>query len=158
MTGRIPMTIAGHIGLQEELKRLKRVERPANVRDIETAREHGDISENAEFHAAKEKQAHLDGRMKMIEDQLARAEVIDTSKLGGTRVVFGARVELLDLNTDEEFAYTLVGPVEADVDEGRISIESPIGRALLGKEEGDDVEVRTPDGLRELEVLGVSFE
>lgn len=153
---RVPMTQKGHQTLTEELKRLKSVERPKVVREIEEAREHGDLSENAEFHAAKERQSLLDVQIREIEDKMARAQVIDVSKLSGEKVVFGATVSLVDGNGDK-VVYQIVGDHEAEPKNGRISISSPIARALIGKSEGDEVEVRTPAGARSFEILSVDF-
>lgn len=153
---RVPMTQKGYQTLHEELKRLKSVERPKVVREIEEARDHGDLSENAEFHAAKERQSLLDVQIREIEDKMARAQVIDVSKLSGEKVVFGATVSLVDGNGDK-VVYQIVGDHEAEPKNGRISISSPIARALIGKSEGDEVEVRTPAGARTFEVLSVEF-
>ncbi|MHB1845924.1 MAG: transcription elongation factor GreA [Deltaproteobacteria bacterium] len=150
---RLPMTLGGLTRLKEELKRIKSVDRPQNVRDIETARAHGDLSENAEYHAAKEKQGILDGRMKFIEDAIARAEVIDVRKLSGDRVKFGATVVLQDADTEAKVRYRLVGELEADLKQGRISVTSPIARALIGREVGELVMVQAPGGAREYEIL-----
>jgi transcription elongation factor GreA len=141
----------------EELKRLKSVERPRNVREIEEARGHGDLSENAEFHAAKERQSLLDLQIRDIEDKLARAQVIDVSKLSGDKVVFGATVALVDGDTGDKMVYQIVGDHEAEPKNGKISISSPVARALIGKSEGDEVQVRTPTGVRSLEILRVEF-
>lgn len=154
---RVPMTSRGYQFLTEELKRLKSVERPKNVREIEEARGHGDLSENAEFHAAKERQSLLDVQIRDIEDRLARAQVIEVSKLSGDRVVFGATVSLADGDTGEKMVYQIVGDHEAEPKQGRISISSPVARALIGKSEGDEVEVRTPTGVRSFEILSVEF-
>jgi transcription elongation factor GreA len=153
----IPMTRAGAEALKRELKHLKSVERPKNVQDISTARDHGDLRENAEYHAAKEKQSHLAGRISMIEDRLARAEIIDVTKLSGDRVVFGATVSLEDTDNSTKAQYTIVGETEADLKKGRISITSPIARGLIGREVGDSVTIRTPGGNREYEILEVLF-
>ena len=153
---RVPMTQRGYQTLMEELKRLKSVERPKLVREIEEARDHGDLSENAEFHAAKERQSLLDVQIREIEDKMARAQVIDVSKLSGEKVVFGATVSLVDENGDK-VVYQIVGDHEAEPKNGKISISSPIARALIGKSEGDEVEVRTPAGARTFEVLSVRF-
>lgn len=155
MSDRIPMTRSGYEGLEEELKRLKTVERPDNVKEIETARAHGDISENAEFHAAKERQSHLDGRIRNVEDKLARAQVIDPAGQSTDQVRFGLTVSLMDTDTGEELSYTILGEEESDVSKGRISITSPVARALLGKAVGDTATVRIPKGTRELEVLEI---
>ena len=153
---RVPMTQKGYQTLTEELKRLKSVERPKVVREIEEARDHGDLSENAEFHAAKERQSLLDVQIREIEDKMARAQVIEISKLSGEKVVFGATVSLVDENGDK-VVYQIVGDHEAEPKNGRISISSPIARALIGKSEGDEVEVRTPAGARAFEILNVEF-
>ncbi len=157
MAKKVPMTPEGYARLSEELKRLKSVERPAVIRAIAAAREHGDLSENAEYHAARERQSFIEGRVMELEDQLARAEVIDASQLSGDRVMFGATVRLVDEETDEEVTYRIVGPLEADIQKGLLSIESPLARALLGKEAGDEVEVQTPRGTRYFEILEVSY-
>ena len=143
--------------LKRELKRLKSVERPRIVHEISVARDHGDLSENAEYHAAKEKQSHVEGRIQMLEDRLARAEIIDVKKLAGERVVFGATVKLEDTDSGQSTQYTIVGEDEADLKKGRISITSPIARGLVGREVGDSVRIRTPGGEREYEILEVSF-
>lgn len=157
MSKKVPMTPEGYARLAEELKRLKTIERPAVIRAIAAAREHGDLSENAEYHAARERQSFIEGRVMELEDQLARAEVIDASKLSGKRVMFGATVRLVDEETEEEVTYRIVGPLEADIQQGLLSIESPLARALLGKEAGDEVEVETPRGTRYFEILEVSY-
>ena len=153
----VPMTTKGFQFLVEELKRLKSVERPKNVREIEEARDHGDISENAEFHAAKERQSLLDLQIRDIEDKLARAQVIEISKLSGDRVVFGATVALTDGDTGDKVIYQIVGDHEAEPKNGKISISSPVARALIGKSEGDQVQVRTPTGVRSFEILSVEY-
>ena len=153
----VPMTTKGFQFLVEELKRLKSVERPKNVREIEEARDHGDISENAEFHAAKERQSLLDLQIRDIEDKLARAQVIEISKLSGDRVVFGATVALTDGDTGDKVVYQIVGDHEAEPKNGKISISSPVARALIGKSEGDQVQVRTPTGIRSFEILRVEY-
>jgi transcription elongation factor GreA len=153
----VPMTTRGYQALVEELKRLKSVERPKNVREIEEARGHGDLSENAEFHAAKERQSLLDVQIREIEDKLARAQVIDVSKLSGNRVVFGATVSLVDGDTGDKVIYQIVGDHEAEPKNGKISISSPVARALIGKSEGDEVQVRTPTGVRSFEILTVEY-
>jgi transcription elongation factor GreA len=153
----VPMTTRGHQRLLEELKRLKTVERPKNVREIEEARGHGDLSENAEFHAAKERQSLLDVQIRDIEDKLARAQVIDVSKLSGDKVVFGATVSLSDSDTGDKVVYQIVGDHEAEPKNGKISISSPVARALIGKTEGEEVQVRTPTGVRKLEILSVEY-
>ncbi|MBI4527922.1 MAG: transcription elongation factor GreA [Deltaproteobacteria bacterium] len=154
---RVPMTYRGYQRLLEELKRLKSVERPKLVNEIEEARGHGDLSENAEFHAAKERQSLLDVQIREIEDRLARAQVIDVSKLSGDKVVFGATVTLADGETGEKVVYQIVGDHEAEPKNGKISISSPIARALIGKCEGDEVQARTPTGIRTFEILGLNF-
>ena len=153
----VPMTNKGYQLLVEELKRLKSVERPKNVREIEEAREHGDLSENAEFHAAKDRQSLLDLQIREIEDKVARAQVIDISKLSGDRVVFGATVSLADGDTGDKVVYQIVGDHEAEPKNGRISISSPVARALIGKSEGDEVQVQTPTGIRTFDILGVEY-
>ncbi len=151
------MTGAGFKALEDEINHLKTVERPATIRLIEEARAHGDLSENAEYHAAKERQAFIEGRVVELEDKLSRAEVIDVSKLSGTSVKFGATVTLVDEDTNAKVKYQLVGDLEANARNGRISISSPIARALIGKSKGDTVEVTTPGGSRSYEVLKVEF-
>ena len=158
MSDRVPMTRAGYDKLEEDLKRLKTVERPRIVKEIEVARAHGDISENAEFHAAKEQQAHIETRVLQIEDKLARAQVIDPSGLEPDSVRFGVTVVLLDTETDDEVTYTLVGEDEADVSKGRISFNSPIARALLGKTVDDEVRVQVPKGTREFEIREIRLD
>ena len=153
----VPMTTKGFQFLVEELKRLKSVERPKNVREIEEARGHGDLSENAEFHAAKERQSLLDLQIRDIEDKLARAQVIEISKLSGDKVVFGATVALTDGDTGDKVIYQIVGDHEAEPKNGKISISSPVARALIGKSEGDEVQVRTPTGVRSFEFLSVEY-
>ncbi len=153
---KILVTRAGITALESELKNLKSVERPAVIKAIAEAREHGDLSENAEYHAAREKQSFIEGRVKELEAIISRAEVIDTSKLSGA-IKFGATVELVDEDTDEEKTYQIVGEPEADIEHGKLNIASPLARALIGKEEGDSVEVRTPGGERSYEVLSVTF-
>ncbi|SHL38311.1 transcription elongation factor GreA [Roseovarius marisflavi] len=153
---KIPMTAGGHAALEVELKQLKSVERPAIIRAIAEAREHGDLSENAEYHSAKEKQSFIEGRIKELEGILSLAEVIDPAKLSGT-IKFGATVTLVDEDTEEEKTYQIVGEHEASIEKGLLNIKSPIARALIGKEEGDSVEVRTPGGDRAYEVLKVAF-
>lgn len=154
---RVPMTLQGHQRLEAELKHLKSVERPAVIQAIAEARAHGDLSENAEYHAAKEKQGFIESRVMELESALSRAEIIDTSKMSGDVVRFGALVQLADVDTDEECEYQIVGVDEADIDYGRISITSPIARALLGKSAGDSVEVQTPRGEKGYEIIGVRW-
>ncbi|MBO6730304.1 MAG: transcription elongation factor GreA [Maricaulis sp.] len=154
---KIPMTAAGHQALDAEMKHLKTVERPAVIAAIAEAREHGDLSENAEYHAAKERQGYIEGRLAELEDKLARAEVIDVAKLGGDTVKFGATVTVFDEDTEEESRYQVVGDDEADVKEGKISISSPIARAMINKEVGDVVEVNAPGGLKSYEIVTVEW-
>jgi transcription elongation factor GreA len=151
------MTPSGHQRLREELKHLKDVEEPKVVQDIATAREHGDLTENAEYHAAKDRQGMIAARCKYIEDVLSRAEVIDPSKLSGDRVKFGAKVTVLNVDTDEEAAYRIVGPEESDIKAGQISVASPLARALLGHEVGDEVTVQLPAGKRTFEIQDITF-
>jgi len=153
---KIPMTRAGFDALDAELRTLKSVERPAVIRAIAEAREHGDLSENAEYHAAREKQSFIEGRIKELESILGRAEVIDPSKLSGS-IKFGATVTLVDEDTDEERTYTIVGEVEADIENGLLNIKSPLARALIGKDEGDSVDVKTPGGQRSYEVVSIRY-
>ena len=155
---KIPMTVAGQMALDEELKRLKTIERPAVIAAISEAREHGDLSENAEYHAAKERQGWIEGRVQDLEDKLARAQVIDISKMSGDTVKFGATVTVVDEDTDKQAVYRIVGDFEADVKSGKLSISSPIARALIGKSAGDSVEVMTPGGGKSYEVLKISFK
>ena len=154
---RIPMTASGYKALEDEINHLKTVERPATIRMIEEARAHGDLSENAEYHAAKERQAFIEGRVMELEDKLGRADVIDVSKLSGATVKFGATVTLVDEDTDAEMKFQIVGDLESDAKKGRISISSPIARALIGKAKGDTVEVSAPGGARSYEILKVQF-
>lgn len=154
---RIPMTAEGYRALEAELKTLKSEERPAVIAAISEARSHGDLSENAEYHAAKERQSFIEGRVAELEDKLARAEVIDTSKLKGSVVRFGAKVTVQDEDTEETAVYKIVGEDEANVAEGKISISSPIARALIGKEEGDSAEVAAPGGAKSFEILSVEW-
>ncbi|MFC6197184.1 transcription elongation factor GreA [Ponticaulis profundi] len=154
---RIPMTAEGHAALDAELKNLKTVERPNIIAAISEAREHGDLSENAEYHAAKEKQSFIEGRVAELEDKLARADVIDTSKLSGDTVKFGATVTIMDEESEEESTYKIVGEDEADVASGKVSITSPIARALIGKELEDVVEVAAPGGAKSYEILKVEY-
>ncbi len=151
------MTAGGYTALDEELKRLKTIERPNVIAAISEARSHGDLSENAEYHAAKERQGWIEGRIAEIEDKIARAQVIDVSKLSGTQVKFGATVSVVDEDTEEEARYQIVGEHEADVKAGRVSIVSPIARAMIGKEKGDVVEVNTPGGVKAYEILKVEW-
>lgn len=154
---KIPMTAGGYAALEAELKMRQQVERPRIIQAISEARAHGDLSENAEYHSAKEQQSHNEGRIAELEDKLGRAEVIDVSKLNGTKIKFGATVTLIDEDTEETKSYQIVGDMEADVKQGRISISSPIARALIGKTIGDTVEVMAPGGARSYEVTDVAF-
>jgi transcription elongation factor GreA len=154
---KIPMTEAGHAAMMDEIKHLKSVERPRIIRAIEEARSHGDLSENAEYHAAKEQQGWIEARVAELEDKISRAEVIDISRLSGDTVKFGARVTLIDEDTDDEAIYQIVGEFEADVKQGKISISSPIARAIIGKRKGDSVEVATPGGGKSYEIVKVRF-
>lgn len=158
MPERVPMTRQGYDKLEADLRELKTVDRPRIVKEIEIARAHGDISENAEFHAAKERQSHIEGRIRQLEDKLARAQVIDPSGPAPDSVRFGVTVVLLDTETEEEVTYTLVGEVESDIAKGLLSISSPIARALLGKAVDDVVRVEVPKGTREFEVREIRFE
>lgn len=151
------MTVAGHQALKEELKRLKAVDRPNIIQQIAEARAHGDLSENAEYAAAKERQGFIEARIRELESRLARAQVIDTSKLSGERVVFGATVTILDYDSDSEQRWTIVGDDEANLDEKKVGISSPIARALIGKSVGDEIEIRTPKGKKEAEIVKVEF-
>ena len=153
---KIPLTRAGHTALNDELKKLKSVERPAVIRAIAEAREHGDLSETAEYHAAREKQSFIEGRVKELEGILSLADVIDTSKLSGT-VKFGAIVRIVDEDTDQEKTFQIVGEPEADIERGLLNIKSPLARALIGKEEGDSVEVRTPGGEKSYEIASIEY-
>lgn len=154
---RIPMTASGFKALEDEISHLKNSERPAVIKMIAEARSHGDLSENAEYHAAKERQAFIEGRVMDLEDKLSRADVIDVSKLSGKTVKFGATVTLADEDTDAKVKYQIVGDMESDAKQGRISISSPIARALIGKTVGDTVEVAAPGGARSYEILKVQF-
>ena len=158
MADRIPMTPSGYTKLEAELKQLKTVERRKISSEIEVARAHGDISENAEFHAAKEKQSHIEGRIRIVEDKLARAQVIETGGNPPESVRFGVTVVLSDDDTGEEVQYTITGEDESDVSVGLISVTSPVARALLGKSVGDEVTVRVPKGNRSFEVLEIRFD
>lgn len=153
---KIPMTAAGYAALEAELKHLKSVERPAIIRAIAEAREHGDLSENAEYHSAKEKQSFIEGRVKELEGVISLVEVIDPARLSGS-IKFGATVTLVDEDTDEEKTWQIVGEHEASIERGLLNIKSPIARALIGKDEGDSVEVHTPGGDRSYEVLKIIY-
>ena len=154
---KIPMTAEGYAALEKELKHRQQVERPRIIQQITDARTHGDLSENAEYHAAKERQAFIEGRVMDLEDKVSRADIIDVSKLSGKTVKFGATVTLADEDTDTKVKYMIVGDLEADAKKGRISISSPIARALIGKTAGDTVEVAAPGGARSYEILKVQF-
>ena len=158
MEGKIPITPQGLHNLKEQLKHIKTVERRKNIQDIETAREHGDLSENAEYQYAKEKQAQIAGQIQMLEDQIARADVIDPRKLGGSRVVFGATIEVYDHDQDRNITYQIVGPPEADSKNNKISVFSPLASAMIGKEVDDEVVVETPAGDRYLDIISLKFE
>lgn len=153
---KIPITPAGYDAANDELKTLKSVDRPAIIKAIAEAREHGDLSENAEYHSAREQQSHIEGRIKELEAIISKADVIDVTKLSGT-IKFGATVELVDEDTDAEKTYQIVGEFEANIEKGLLNINSPIARALIGKEEGDSVDVRTPGGLKSYEVVSVKY-
>jgi transcription elongation factor GreA len=155
---RVPMTPEGYEKLKEELDRLLKVERPKNIRDIAEARAHGDLSENAEYHAAREKQSFLEGRIQDLQEKLSRAEVIDSSQINQSKVAFGARVNVVDVEADEEYVFHLVGSEEADVKNGKISITSPVAHALIGKEIGDVAIVKAPARTIEYEITGIRFE
>ena len=156
MVDKVPMTVPGFAALEAELKRRQQEERPRIIQAISEARSHGDLSENAEYHAAKESQSLNEGRIAELEDKLSRAEVIDVTKLSGATVKFGATITLIDEDTDEEKVYQIVGEAEADVKSGKVSITSPIARALIGKKVGDTVEVNTPGGGKSYEIMKVA--
>jgi len=153
-----PMTAGGYNRLEEELRRLKNEERPSVIKAIEVARAHGDLSENAEYHAAKERQAFIEGRLEEIESKVSRAEVIDPSTLSGTTVMFGATVTIVDEETDEESTYQIVGTEEANIKEGLLSIAAPLARALIAKSVGESVDVQAPKGSRSYEVLSLEYK
>ena len=153
-----PITLDGHQRLLEELKGLKSVERPSIIKAIAAAREHGDLSENAEYHAARERQSFIEGRIMELEDNLKRAEVIDVSKVKGKTIRFGATVKLANEESEEKSTYQIVGAFEAEISKGRISISSPLGRALIGRETGDSVEVDSPRGTRYYEIMRVQYK
>jgi transcription elongation factor GreA len=154
---KVPMTVVGYQTLDEELKRLKTIERPSVIAAIAEARSHGDLSENAEYHAAKERQGWIEGQIAEIEDKIARAQVIDVSKLSGKQIKFGATVSVIDEDTEDEARYQIVGEHEADVKSGRISVSSPLSRAMIGKEVGEVVEVNTPGGVKAYEITKVEW-
>ena len=153
---KVPMTAEGHAAMMDEVKHLKTVERPRIIKAIEEARSHGDLSENAEYHSAREKQSFIEGRIKELEGLLSLAEVIDPTKLSGA-IKFGATVTIVDEDSDEEKTYQIVGETEADIEAGKLNIRSPIARALIGKDAGDSVEVKTPGGQRSYEILSIRF-
>ena len=155
---KIPITRKGYEALQAELERYKKVERPKNIKEIEEARGHGDLSENAEYHAAKERQSHIEGRIRDLEHKLAEAQIIETSNRSTEKVVFGATVTVKDLQAGTAQRYTLVGQHEGDLKNGKLSVQSPVGRALIGKRVGDTLEVTTPAKVVEYEVLAIAFE
>lgn len=154
---KIPMTKDGHVKLEAELERLKKVDRPNVIQAIAEAREHGDLSENAEYHAAREQQSFIEGRIEELEAVLSRADIIDPTKFSGDVIRFGARVTIIDDDTEEETTYQIVGEYEADIEQRKLSIVSPVARALIGKTVGDTVEVRTPKGAKDYEVLKVAY-
>ncbi len=154
---RLPITNEGFEKLSQDLARLKTVERPAVIAAIAEARDHGDLSENAEYHAAKEKQGFLEGRIMELEDKMARSEIIDISKLSGDTIKFGAKVNLVDLDNNKKISYQIVGEYESELEQGKISITSPIAKAMVGKSKGEVIEVRAPSGIKEYEILEVSF-
>ena len=155
---RIPITPEGYQKLQEELGKLLKFDRPKNIKDIAEARAHGDLSENAEYHAAKERQSFIEGRIRELQAKLALAEVIDPARINQSRIAFGAKVKVLDIEANEEHVFFLVGPDEADVKNGKISINSPVGKSLLGKEVGESVVIRAPAKTMEYEILEINFE
>ena len=155
---KFPITAAGYSRMEAELKNLKSVERPAIIQAIAEARAHGDLSENAEYSAAKEKQSFIEGRIKELEDKVSRSDIIDVKSLNGDGVKFGATVKLIDSDTEEENTYQIVGEYEADIKSNKISIVAPLARALIGKKKGDMVEVRTPKGSKDYEVIAVEFK
>lgn len=158
MTTKIPMTLAGHDQLQEEIKVLKTVERPSVIQAISEAREHGDLSENAEYHAARERQSFIEGRINELEDKLSRVDIIDPSKMSGDIIKFGATVQLVDEDTEQEHTYQIVGEYEANFEKGKLALTAPLSRALIGKKVGDTVEVNTPKGAKTYEVLAVTYK
>ena len=155
---KVPMTKQGHADLEAELKDLKSVKRPNIIAAIAEAREHGDLSENAEYHAAREQQSFIEGRIAELENCLSRANVIDVSTMSGSSVKFGATVEYVDCDTDEEQTYQIVGDLEASLERGTISISSPLARALIGKEEGDEFEFQSPSGVKNYEILSIAYK
>ncbi|MEC9396798.1 MAG: transcription elongation factor GreA [Myxococcota bacterium] len=158
MATKYPMTVEGNKKLKEELDHLKKVERPAIVKEIEVARAHGDLRENAEYHAAKEKQGMIEARISHLDIKLSNAEVIDVASLSGDRVLFGAHVTIFDLDTDDEVTYQIVGDEESDIKQSKISYLSPIAKALIGREVGEEVAIETPKGKRNIEIMDVEFK
>ena len=158
MTDKVPMTAQGYQRLEDELRNLKNVERHAIIKAIAEAREHGDLSENAEYHAARERQSFVEGRIQDLEDKVGRAEIIDVSKLSGTSVMFGATITLVDEETDEKVTYQIVGDEESDIKKGFLSVSSPLARALIGKAKGESAEVNTPKGPKSYEIVSVAFK
>ena len=158
MTDKMPMTAQGYEKLEAELKHLRSVERPAVIKAIAEAREHGDLSENAEYHAARERQSFIEGRVAELEDAISRSQIIDPKAISGKSIKFGATVKVVDEDTDEEHSYQIVGELEADVKAGKVAVTSPIARALIGKEQGDSIEVITPKGTKAYEILKVQFK
>lgn len=154
---RVPMTPEGYKRLKEELDKLLRIDRPKNIRDIAEARAHGDLSENVEYHAARERQSFIEGRIQELQAKVAMADVIDPTKINQSKAAFGATVKVIDIDADEEYKFTLVGPDETDVKNGKISITSPIGRALIGKDVGDIATVKAPARTMEYEILEINF-
>lgn len=157
MTKKVPMTKEGHEKLRKELNHVLKVERPKNIKEIEEARAHGDLSENAEYHAAKERQGLLDAKKRELEYKLAHAQIIDVSKLSNEKVVFGTTVSLTDTETGDEKTFTLVGPEEADIKQGKLSVQSPVGKALIGHKVGDAVTIKTPGKTVEYEIQEISI-
>jgi transcription elongation factor GreA len=158
MTTKIPITLAGYTQLQDEIKVLKTVDRPAVIQAIAEAREHGDLSENAEYHAARERQSFIEGRLMELEDKLSRVDIIDPAKMGGNVIKFGATVQLLDEDTEKEHVYQIVGEYESNFEQGRLAFTAPLSRALIGKTIGDSVEVSTPKGAKAYEVVKVLYK
>ena len=158
MTTKIPITLAGFNQLQEEIKVLKTVDRPAIIQAIATARDHGDLKENAEYHAARERQSFIEGRVMELEDKLSRVDVIDPAKMTGNVIKFGATVQLVDEDTEKELTYQIVGEYESNFEKGKLAFTAPLSRALIGKTEGDSVEVNTPKGAKAYEVVKVSYK
>jgi len=155
---KMPITATGHQRLEAELKKLRSEDRPAIIEAIATAREHGDLSENAEYHSAREKQSFIEGRIADLEDKLSRADIIDPKKIAGDTVKFGATIHVVDEDTEEEMTFQIVGEYEADIDQGRLSLSAPLSRALIGKSVNDSVEVTTPKGSKAYEILGISYK